>query len=115
MTKPIQLTYFYRVVFLLSCTPTLFIFLGHLILKQDVLKILLSNESISFSLVIFSVQSSLLYKKILETVKDTHFSFSVNFIAVEYVAEWLRHRSRQQNVPSSIPGLGISVEVTSYC
>ena len=29
------------------------------------------------------------------------------------VAERLRRRSREQEVPSSIPGLGISVEVTS--
>ena len=29
------------------------------------------------------------------------------------VAERLRRRSREQNVPSSIPRLGISIEVTS--
>ena len=31
------------------------------------------------------------------------------------VAERLRHRSCEQNIPSSIPRLGISVEVTSQC
>ena len=31
------------------------------------------------------------------------------------VAERLRRRSREQKVPSSIPRLGISVEVTSSC
>ena len=31
------------------------------------------------------------------------------------VSEWLRHRSREQKVPSSIPRLVISVEVTSQC
>ena len=31
------------------------------------------------------------------------------------VAEWLRHRSREQKVPSSSPRLDIIVEVTSQC
>ena len=31
------------------------------------------------------------------------------------VAEWLRHRSCDQKVPSSIPVSGISVGVTSQC
>ena len=31
------------------------------------------------------------------------------------VAEWLRHRSRKQKFPSSIPRLDITVEVTSQC
>ena len=35
---------------------------------------------------------------------------SINFGAV---AEWLRHPSREQKVPSSIPRLGISVDVNS--
>ena len=33
----------------------------------------------------------------------------------EAVAERLRHRSYEQKIPSSIPRLGIIVEVTSQC
>ena len=41
----------------------------------------------------------------------------LNYLHIEIydraVAEQLRYRSREENVPSSIPRLGISVEVTS--
>ena len=36
----------------------------------------------------------------------------IKFVAMATVQLWLRHRCREQNVPSSIPRLGISVEVT---